>query len=150
MVDQGKIALIDFWWVLGLSAAAIGIITAWDKFKEWRNKPIQLTSKPTGKMITIAIPEFVIPRSEGESTESIKDKYRPKVTIDGNEWVVTVPAINYEQNGMVLNYIPPPIRVPLVPSMDVVTLALKLAPIVLPVTEPPGWRVQFPVITLEA
>lgn len=148
--DKRIVALVDLWWVLGLSAAAIGVITAWDKFKVWKSAPIKLTSEPTGKTITIAIPEFVIPRSEGESTESIKDKYSPKITVDGTDWVVTVPAVSYEKDGMKVEYVPPPVRVPLIPSMDMITLAAKLAPIILPVTDPPGWKVRFPVITLEA
>lgn len=151
MAEQGKIvSLVDIWWVLGFSAISIGVLMAWDKFKQLRSEPIKLTSKPTGKLITIAIPEFVIPRSEGESTESVKDRYQPKVTVDGSEWVVTIPKISYEREGMAIEYIPPPIRVPLVPSMDMVTLALKLTPVVLPISDPPGWKVQFPVITLEA
>lgn len=148
--DSRGPALVDLWWVIGLSAIAIGVITAWDKVKAMRSAPIALTSKLTGKNFTIAIPEFVIPRKAGETPDSVKSAYKPTITRDGLEWVVTVPKVSYDRGGIILDYTPPPVRVPIVPSMNMITLALKLTPTVIPVSEPPGWKVKFPVITLAA
>lgn len=153
MADEKKTGsrMVDVIWVVILSGTGLLLIKGWEKIKAIREAPIRLKSgTEPGKFITVDIPPLFVPINSGDSEESVKDRFTPKVRIDGTDFLITLPEITYNKGGIFVKVQPDPIRVPFSTAIDAANLAIKLAPKVTYVTDPqPGWQLDFPKITLE-
>ena len=157
LTSIGGTTFVNLAGVLGLVALGWFIIRQYQKFQEFRHAPILvggLTSPEEAKSsITIAIPELFIPRTQGETQESVLDRYKPKLHMEGLELVADFNPIKTTVIGVDVTYTPDPVRMKLTRALSAteqLAIAVKLTPTVMPSSDPDGWLIRFPVVTFLA
>jgi len=134
---------------LFLTALGYTIIYGIKKYESLRNEPIVIgKNKPNNKIITIDIPTLWIPYESGDTKDSVTEKYRPKITVKDDNWVLNFKPITSNIHGLRVNYTPDPIKIPIIPSISQVEMAIRLVPKISSTVAPIGWSVKFPKFIL--
>ena len=151
---KGSETLIDIGKVLLLVGVGYYLTkTAVEGWAEVTEGPIIIgDDKEAGlsREATIALPPFFVPYNPGDTQESVIRKYKPKISIEGLNWVFRFNPITIDTDIASMTYTPDPVVVPIVRTMDMVELVAKLTPEVTQTSDPVGWIVQFPTITILA
>jgi hypothetical protein len=149
----GAATLLNLTGVVGLVAFGWFII---NRFKKLREGPILIgveSIEEAEREVTISIPPIFIPKSANETEQTVADRYKPSIRMEGLDMLVEFEQVQANVLGVSVSYTPDPIRIKLtrtIPSTDQLAIAAKLTPRVMPSIDPDGWFVEFPKITFLA
>lgn len=149
----GGATLLNLTGVIGLVFLGWFVI---NRFRKLREEPILIGiegEEEAEREVTISIPPIFVPKSPNETEQTVLDRYKPSIRMEGLDMIVEFKPVQADVLGINVSYTPDPIRVKLtraISALDQLAMAAKLIPRVMPSTDPDGWFVEFPKVTFLA
>lgn len=125
------------------------IITKLSVFKDILSIDVKNDLDISRDKYTVYLPDIWIPYQPFDSEESITQQFSPIITAEGDYFVIRFKSIRTTVDGIISEYTPEAIKVPLKADIDLKTLSANIVPVISSTVSPVGWSIKFPKFTVQ-